>query len=218
MRIGTATCRAWSKRVSVTRPPQSPCNAQACHYHATLSTMGSIRARTQPCLRCVSPGPNEVHVRSKSPTIAFRQEQARRVRKGGTLKRGGQTHLPHCVVRGSVSLEIEVVQSSRQPMTVDPSYWPGFVSQFHWLGRFPRPKDRLEAVSNWLDRANETSDGYSGLISTEEGPLVAINWPVNGPRKVHTCDFVMALFSENFADRTSGAWLFCWSYARKLFS
>lgn len=48
MRIGTATCRAWSKRVSVTRPPQSPCNAQACHYHATLSTMGSIRARTQP--------------------------------------------------------------------------------------------------------------------------------------------------------------------------
>ena len=45
MRIGTATCRAWSKRVSVTRPPQSPCDAQACHYHATLSTVGSIRAQ-----------------------------------------------------------------------------------------------------------------------------------------------------------------------------
>ena len=45
MGIGTATCRAWSKRVSVTRPPQSPCDAQACHYHATLSTMGSIRAQ-----------------------------------------------------------------------------------------------------------------------------------------------------------------------------
>jgi len=45
-RIGTATCGAWSSRVSVTRPPQSPCDAQTCHYHATLSTMGSTHART----------------------------------------------------------------------------------------------------------------------------------------------------------------------------
>lgn len=45
-RIGTATCGAWSSRVSVTRPPQSPCDAQTCHYHATLSTMGSTRTCT----------------------------------------------------------------------------------------------------------------------------------------------------------------------------
>lgn len=46
-RIGTATCGAWSSRVSVTRPPQSPCDAQTCHYHATLSTVGSTRTHNQ---------------------------------------------------------------------------------------------------------------------------------------------------------------------------
>lgn len=50
-RIGTATCGAWSSRVSVTRPPQSPCDAQTCHYHATLSTMGSTRTNTHTGLR-----------------------------------------------------------------------------------------------------------------------------------------------------------------------
>jgi len=123
-RIGTATCGAWSSRVSVTRPPQSPCDAQTCHYHATLSTVGSTRTRTHNQCR--------EHIRERALSSTHDQtawsngSQGTRVKGARRRTEGLQTrwsppcrstwtHPRHCVRRGNAVLE-----------EVDPSFTERF--------------------------------------------------------------------------------------------
>jgi len=83
-RIGTATCGAWSSRVSVTRPPQSPCDAQTCHYHATLSTMGSTHARTHARTRA------RTHARTQRSNCVI-QRITRNTRQGRRAEGGADS-------------------------------------------------------------------------------------------------------------------------------